>query len=160
MKAQVFTMDFIISIILFMSMMIMISILWSTLTIDLESKKSFDDMMFQALSTSELLVKDGGNPTNWTTSVFYSLGLAESENVLEWRKISYFVELVLNDYSSVKDVLGLSDDFYFELYDLTNSTTIVSAPLISLESYDNVAAVNRIVLVNNSLARFSFAIVR
>ena len=143
-----------------MGMMIMIGVLWDTLTIDLESKKSFDDMMFQALSTSELLVKDGGSPPNWTTTVFYSLGLAESENVLEWRKVSYFTELVLNDYSSVKDVLGLSDDFYFELYDLTNSTTIVSAPLISLESYDDVAAVNRIVLVNNSLVRFIFAIVR
>ena len=67
---------------------------------------------------------------------------------------------MLNDYSSVKDVLGLSDDFYFELYDLTNSTTIVKAPLISLGSYDDVAAVNRVVLVNNSLARFVFAIVR
>ena len=160
MKGQVFTMDFIISIILFMGMMIMIGVLWNTLTIDLESKKSFDDMMFQALSTSELLVKDGGSPPNWTTSIFYSLGLAESENVLEWRKISYFNYLVLNDYSSVKDVLGLSDDFYFELYDLTNSTTIVKAPLISLGSYDDVAAVNRVVLVNNSLARFVFAIVR
>jgi hypothetical protein len=138
----------------------MVRFLWNTISTDLDDKNSFDRMMFQALSVTELLVKTSGDPVNWNASTVNSVGLAMSSNIINRDKTSAFVDLITTNYSYVKELFGISEDYYFEVYDLNSRVTVMRAPDVDVNTYDNVAAVSRLGLLNNSEVRIVFAMLR
>jgi hypothetical protein len=160
MKGQVLTIDFVTSMFILVSVMILVGFLWNTISTDLMGKNAFDKMMLQALSATELLVKTQGNPVNWNSSNVKTFGLAYSPNVLSLDKTLSFTSLISSNYSRVKEELGISEDYYFEVYDLVKSQVVVQAPAINLDSYDNVASISRLALLNGSEVRVVFALVR
>jgi hypothetical protein len=160
MRGQILTVDFVTSMFILVGVMVLVSFLWITISTDLTGKNDFDKMMLQALSATELLVKTPGRPVNWNASTVSTIGLAESPNIINWDKTLRFTSLISSNYTEIKDKLGLNEDYYFEVYDLVNNQVIVQAPLIDIGSYDNVASVARLALLNGSEVRVVFALVK
>jgi hypothetical protein len=87
------------------------------------------DIKAKAFQISEMLMFDQGWPTDWTGSTAKRIGLSEgSRYILNSSKIDNFVSLCINDYSRVKNMLGLeyNNDIVIEIN--TGGTTKICKP--------------------------------
>ncbi|MBI2675376.1 MAG: LamG domain-containing protein [Candidatus Aenigmarchaeota archaeon] len=123
-KGQVFSLDFIFSVTVFFSAIIIILFVLTNASQQAYERIELNDMELRATKTADLLVRFKGNPENWTSANVKSIGLAEQENILSQAKISNF--LMLN-YNTTKSILAVgNNEFFFTLLDSE------SLPLIHL----------------------------
>ncbi|MFH1445366.1 MAG: hypothetical protein ABIF08_02710 [Nanoarchaeota archaeon] len=120
MKAQVWSTDFIVSAVIFLSAFLLLMFSWSYVTIITQEQAATNDIESAVLEVTDILVRSPGLPKNWTVINVKSIGLAVKENELDDVKIENFLAL---DYGKSKDLLGIRNyDYYLEAYNLDNST--------------------------------------
>lgn len=120
MKAQMWSMDFIISATMFFLAVILILFAWDYIASENYEQILFNEMQNTGLFVSDVLIRIKGFPLEWTNDNVQSIGLASEENILNETKIYQFINL---DYNKIKRLLGLGNyEFYFELNDLDNVT--------------------------------------
>ena len=121
MKAQVWSMDFIASITVFILMFSIVVFSWNYVNTQNAEKSTFNEIQTLGLDISDILVRVPGNPEDWNESTVTSIGLATRENVLDKDKVDRFISM---NYSQSRALMGLPGmDFYFTL-EYLNGTTI------------------------------------
>ncbi len=110
MKAQVWSFDMAISILIFFSAMTALMFTWNYITAQNLEQFEISNAESQALRISDSLVRTQGIPVNWESGNPSVLGLASSENILDDAKIE---ALLAMDYNSVKSLLGIEG---YQLY--------------------------------------------
>lgn len=121
-KTQFFSAELVTSILLFISLVLLIISVWEDKRNEVESNLLLYSLESNSANIAEMLVTSPGKPLNWTVSYVEQLGLADNYNVLNSKKIENLFYMSLNNYSLVKELLGIPDyDYYLVLEYLNNS---------------------------------------
>ena len=157
-KAQVWSMDFALSLTIFMSALLTVAFAWNYISANSIGTQQMQELQLKALTLSDSLIRTPGIPVDWNETNVQVLGLASEENVLNVTKVRFLVNMSKNDYNRM---LGLMDigfyDFYFEVEDLNgsmfeNTTTPVdqNSPII--------VPIERYTIYNGRIAKARFVI--
>lgn len=124
-KGQVWSLDFIVSVIVFLSVLIPLFFVWNQINLQNQQELLFEDIERMALSLSDSLVRTGGFPEDWNESTVSVIGLASGDNILDESKVSSFLSMGAANYNMTRTLLTGSYDFFFEITDI-NGTAIGS----------------------------------
>src|SRR3989344_7361296 len=104
MKGQLFSSDFIISVVIFSAAIMLLLPLWNDINYQIADAEAKKDLQIAVSSISDLLVKSPGSPSNWTPTDVKSLGLSNTRRVINLTKFESLRQL---NYSAVKALLGI-----------------------------------------------------
>ena len=102
MKAELFSSDFIISILLFFTAFTIITIYYQNLQTDVYESDIRNDMYSKAIKVASLLAESSGHPQFWNSSNVKVIGLYDSGKF----NLTKFEELQKMNYQTVKTMLG------------------------------------------------------
>jgi hypothetical protein len=159
MKAQVWSLDFAASVVIFLTALIL-ALFALNYTISQNSRQTeFNMMENAAMSVSDSLIRQPGIPQDWDSGTVTTLGLASQENILNETKLG---ELLSMENNTIKNLLGIGN------YELWLEVRYVNGSLASLpgggqitkgdypSEARNVIAVERHVLYMEKPARMIF----
>lgn len=157
-KAQVWSLDFALSLLIFMSALFAVVFAWNYISANTMETQEMHELQLKALTLSDSLIRTKGIPLDWNESTAQVIGLAAEENVLNVTKVQYFVNMSSDDYDSLKGLLDIGFyDFYLEVVDLNgtvykNTTTPVDpdSPII--------IPIERYAMYNGRIAKVKFVI--
>jgi hypothetical protein len=157
-KAQIWTLDFSISILIFISAMIAVLFAWNYVSSGYQENQELREMQLKVLTISDSLIRTPGLPDDWDSDSVEVIGLAGEENVLDPLKVREFVNMSDANYSRVKALLDISlYDFYFEVEDLNGTvhenTTFPMSPSTTL-----VVPTERYSLYNDRIVKVRFVL--
>ncbi len=126
-KAQLWYLDFIIGVTLFVIILI---VSFRYVTTNVLSGKEASHAPIDADKISEYLVSEG-IPKNWTEDDIVIIGITSGDNMINLTKVELFKNMSQSDYNNVKFLFGISSDFIISFQDssgnllnLTNQTYI------------------------------------
>jgi len=130
MRAQVWSLDFITSIIVFLVVLVPLFFIWSYVNAQSQQEILFDEVETLSLSISDALIRTGGMPEGWDNSSVTAIGLASEENVLNATKVFYFLSMGNSEYNRTRAILTGGYDFFFNITDIngTNYGKIGNSP--------------------------------
>jgi hypothetical protein len=157
-KAQIWSLDFVISVVIFMIVVIALIFSLNYTSVQTTEHISINQMGKTALFISDSIIRSKGIPEDWNTSNVKIVGLAEKENVLNETKVRYFLNL---SEQKIKETLGIeSYNFYVELKDIAGQTVQINGDPAIKGSYPSnanfVVPVERTVLFNEKISKFIF----
>lgn len=121
MKAELFSSDFMISILLFLSALIIITLYYQNLQSDVYETSNRNDIYAKAIDVASLLAESSGYPPNWDSTNVEVIGLYDSGKF----NLTKFEELKKIDYQTVKTMLGTgSYDFFISLNNVSGSIIV------------------------------------
>jgi len=154
-RGQVWTMDFIIGITLFIIVMLLSVRILLTIYPSQEHIRVYRD----AVQLSDSLLSPG-YPVNWNTSNVILPGIADNNRINNTR-LKSFKDM---NYQHTKTLLHVTSDFIFFI---SNSTTIINTgqclygynltseanckPILTTEDYDTLARIDRMVIYNSTV---------
>ncbi len=159
-KAQLLTIDFVLSLAIFVSIMLTLVGIWSTVGTQVRDVESRRELQMISLAVSDMLVRSPGSPNNWNSTNVSSIGLAKIERILDLAKIREFLKM---DYYDVKDKVRLgglgtglyeSKTFDFQVYfaDMNgnNLTDGLARSPVAYFAWRNVQGINVFKKLNSS----------
>lgn len=155
-KAQVWSLDFVASLVIFFMVFISVFFIWSYTNIQNMEQRTFDDMQVLALTISDSLVRTKGVPENWNSSNVNVIGLAEGENVLDPVKVSEFLSMGNNEYNLTKNILTGKYDFFFSITDLNGT---LYGKIGSKPTDRTIVPVERYCLYNDRVVKVELALI-
>ncbi len=120
-KGQIWSLDFVTSIVVFMVAFIPLFFIWTYVNTQSQQQILFDQVETLTLSISDSLIRTKGFPEGWNTSNVNLMGLASEENVLNSTKVSYFFAMGNSEYNRTKAILTGGYDFFFNLTDINGT---------------------------------------
>ncbi|MBR9678524.1 MAG: hypothetical protein GOU97_04510 [Nanoarchaeota archaeon] len=155
-KAQIFTTSMIFTVVLFIVILGIGARMWDYLSLTQKDVTRTRELELMVTRVSDLLVSTPGQPYNWTTDV-ECFGLSTNKpGVLDAGKVKLFYDYSLNNYSFVKERLGIEGyDFSFRL--VNGSATLYSYNWTFDYSRD-LSKSERIVLLNDTPMIFELVV--
>ncbi len=150
-SGQLFSYDFIISAMVFLFFFSTFFFVWDYLNKQIVWQSDIKDIQGRAALLSDVLVRTGGYPENWTSANVETIGLATGEeNVIDPGRLA---ALNATSYSTARDVLGLGQKYglHLQLNDTLNNTIFTYGRYPSLPTA--VVPISRYVLYDNSTSR-------
>lgn len=144
MKAQVWSLDFALSLMIFMTSLFAVIFAWNYISVNAMENQEMKELQVMALALSDSLIRSKGIPVDWNESGVEVIGLAEDENVLNITKVGFFVNMSVTDNDRLKGLMDIGFyGFYFEVRDINgtvyaNTTTPVSTTspiVVPIERY-------------------------
>jgi hypothetical protein len=156
MRAQVWSMDFIGSVVIFFISVAVLMTLWNFSVYNSSYQESVNSMGSLSLRISDSLVRTPGLPEGWNASSVQAIGLASDENVLDSTKVD---QLTSMDYATARRLLGTGAyEFYLDIRGLDGAFALNSSGQevrvgIWPSSASNVVSSERYVLYRDVPAR-------
>ncbi|MBL7160916.1 MAG: hypothetical protein ISS93_03660 [Candidatus Aenigmarchaeota archaeon] len=139
MKAQIWSLDLIISVVIFTTMIALFFFTFNTLSADAEEHNSLSKMQDISLEVTEALIRTSGLPSDWNNETVQVIGFAVNENVLDGDKVLYFVNTTI-DYNRSKVLMGIGNyEYYFQI-DHPNGTVVELSGLNLIKGVDYATA--------------------
>ncbi len=160
MKGQMFSSDFVVSMLVFMGVLGMGVFALNEAMVGQSRFNEHNRMVREAYRTSDLLVRTPGYPDDWTAANVQIVGFAESNHVLENEKLDEFASV--STYKEQKGALELSQWEFNMTVRVNDSVATIDTEtgLLDLSFgrpvWDNatdVAAARRSVVVNTTDGR-------
>jgi hypothetical protein len=155
MKAELFSSDFMISILLFLTVLTIITTYYQNLQSDVYETDIRNDMHSKAINVASLLATTSGYPQYWNSTNVQVIGLYDSGkfNLTKFEELKQIVQI---DYQTVKTKLGTGAyNFYISLKNTTGDIIVKSSdPTFSYScgldatNADQVVLVKRLGVVN------------
>lgn len=117
-KAQVWSLDLIIAIVLFTVAILIFYTYGSNLVKVDEDKTAY--LLQDAKTISGFLVQ-GGVPDNWTSTDVITIGVTNDNFIINTTKLQAFSQLAVSNYSGTKQILSTRAD-YFIFFENKNGT--------------------------------------
>jgi hypothetical protein len=114
MKAQLFSLEFIMTFFIFLGLFYMADASWGEIV---AARDATWDLHQKAVLLSHALISSPGEPVLWNNTTVRTVGFSYTRNVLDPEKLSAFVSLASTDYEKAKTVLGTQYDFYLAVRD-------------------------------------------
>ena len=154
-KGQVWTFDMALSLMIFFSALISVTLAWNYISGDIIERQGISEMQLKSMTVSDSLIRTSGIPSNWNESTVTVLGLAESDNVLNAAKVS---ELVSMSYSKSRSLLDISPyEYYFEVTDINGTVYTNTSQPISPDASIVIPAL-RYATYNERIVKVTFAL--
>ena len=140
MKAQVWSLDFAASIVIFLTAIIVAMFALNFTISQNRQQTEFNIMENAAMSVSDSLVRQPGIPGDWNRTTVTTVGLASQENILNETKLGEFLAM---DNDTAKILLGIGNyQFYFEVRYVNGSlASLPEGGLISKGVYPSEATI-------------------
>jgi len=155
-KGQIWSLDFITSVVIFLVVLMPLFFVWSYVNIQNQQQLLFDEVESLVLYVSDSLIRTKGSPEGWNTANVEIIGLASGENVLNATKVSYLLSMGNDEYNRTRTLLAGGYDFFFGLTDINGTSlgTIGNKPESRM-----VVPIERYCLLNGRIVKLEFAIV-
>ncbi len=157
MRGQLWSMDFAVSLIIFVLMAGMVVFAWNYTIQNSTDQVNFNVLENDVLMMSDTLIRVPGLPEDWNESTVRVIGLADEENVLNSTKVKQFVNM---DYSMIKSFLGISNrEFYFEINYPNNTVMEIDGVNLTKGTHPSmgnssvVVPAERYILINGKIAK-------
>lgn len=147
-KAQIFSVDFIIGLVIFMPFLLLLSFLWNYSNSQFQETETIIDMREKVVFISDLLIKTGGNPANWTSANVVSVGLATSNNRISQEKLNELNEISCLEFKNIFDMLY---NFYLEVKDINENVLFADEKCGNYSKAEKIIPVKRYVLLDGKL---------
>jgi len=123
-KAELFSSDFMISILLFFTVLIIIAVYYQNLQSDIYEANNRNDMYAKTINVASLLAESSGYPQFWNSTNVQVLGLYDSGK-FNLTKFEYLINKTNLDYQTVKTMLGTGAyDFFISLRNVSGSIIV------------------------------------
>lgn len=145
-KGQLFSLDLVLSIVVFFVLFLFMLSLWHLYTVRLAHRLDSEELQLAAFDISELMVKSSGVPSNWESdpSTVQVLGLSNAPGALDEKKLAAFLAM---DYNASKQVYNI-ERFEYSLKIISpNGSITEQAGKEPDDSVKESISVTRIVLV-------------
>ncbi|RLG19248.1 hypothetical protein DRN67_03235 [Candidatus Micrarchaeota archaeon] len=103
-RAQIFSSDFIFSVVLFTIVLLILFPIWNNITYQTQEAEARKEMQISTIAIADLLTRSTGSPADWNASTVKSIGLANSAHELNTTK---FLRLKQIEHEDAKDLLGI-----------------------------------------------------
>lgn len=131
-KAQVWSLDLIMSILIFIVSVELIFFAFNQSSSQLLEQTELVSLEDVGLEVTDTLIRTEGFPHGWDVNTVQVIGLAEKENVLNTSKVQFFLAL---NYNTTKKLLGIANyDFLLTINHLNNSIIRIGGSGISYGS--------------------------
>lgn len=155
-KAQLFSLEAILSIIVFMFVMLFLLSFWNIVSTRLNSAAASGELELQAAQITDILVSSRGFPEAWendSASVIIP-GLMFNPHNLEQQKVDAFVAL---NYSVIKHAFNIERfDFRFDVRDANGN--LLSGVGVYPSTDDEAIVFQRFALINNQTRQVLFTL--
>ena len=152
MKAQVWSLDFALSLIIFMTS------LFAVISVNAMENQEIKDLQMKVLALSDSLIRTRGIPADWNESGVKVIGLAEDENVLNVTKVVLFINMSVNDNDRLRGLMDIGlYDFYFEVKDINGTVYANTTTPISMTS-SIVVPIERYAMYDERIVKVRFII--
>lgn len=174
MKAQIFSLDLIIAIGIFIIVLLSISWAWDYTNQKIFSDEKRVDLEIIARNAIASLVETQGNPTDWETLLeadfdennIYSLGLVKNNfgnNVIDANKIQRLDTLDLAKYETYKKILGiLGPNYEFQLkiaiWGGASYSDLYTVGLAPTATTKRVINIDRMAILDTSFAKINIKV--
>jgi hypothetical protein len=101
-KAELFSTDFIISILMFLSILLILGFYYGNLQNDVYQQYLRNDMQKKAINVADLLATSSGNPKGWDSTNVKVIGLYDNGKF----NLTKFLELKKISHETVKRMMG------------------------------------------------------
>ena len=129
-KAQAWTADFIIMMLLLFLIVFLFIRVWDFNAITWNNRIRYEDMWLLTSRAGDALVSSSGLPPSWENlpageeESIQAIGLVASKNTIDRKKLEHFMNL---SYALAKNRLGLSNyDMFLTIYNLETNTSVAS----------------------------------
>lgn len=160
MRAQIWSLDFAASMVIFALMMGIVIFSWNYAIQNSTDQVNLNVLENDVMMISDTLIRVPGLPEDWDASSVRVIGLANEENVLNKTKVIQFIGM---DYNQTKSLLGIANhEFYFEIRHLNNSVMEISGTNATKgtnpidQDTTVVVPVERYVMINGDIAKMEF----
>jgi hypothetical protein len=155
MKAQMWSFDLAISLVIFFLALISVVFAWNYMSGDIIEEQQLDRLQLKVLTLSDSLIRTPGIPANWNSSNVLVIGLADDDNVLNQSKVQEFASM---DHETARSLLDMGAyDFYFEVADI-NGTIYENTTVPVGNQSSIVAPVERYALYNGRISKVRLVI--
>ncbi|PIN99609.1 hypothetical protein COT72_05655 [archaeon CG10_big_fil_rev_8_21_14_0_10_43_11] len=149
-RGQIIAFDMVASAFMLVLFLSILGYMWLENTQKIERAAAFSKSVSTLIPISELFMKhDVGFVNENSTYLQFVL----SDNVINDTAFNVFLDVVRSNYTRVKTDLGLSDDYYLEVLNISSTKTLVREPNISASSFTKVSVINRYALWNGTRVR-------
>ncbi len=161
MRAQIWSMDFLMSAFIFLITLGMMVFAWNYTSTRILQQNEAGPADNTLIMVSDALVRTQGVPEDWNQSTVTSVGLASRDNVLNATKVDMFINM---SYEYMKTLLGLERyDFHFSVKHLNGSVMQnTKGQNLTAGKYPQdselVVPIQRYVMYNGSPARLDLVI--
>ena len=115
-RAQIITIDFVGSVVIFMLALIGLIVMWNIADIQFSTNNEQEELISKAIKVTDLFVESQGIPTNWNETNVKVIGLVSSDRKVDSNKLTAFKNMT---YGQQRDLLNIkSYEFYFKLIDI------------------------------------------
>jgi hypothetical protein len=155
-KAQVWSLDFVVSMVIFLLALIPLFFVWDHMNVQNQQDAYFNEAENAALSISDALLRTKGLPEGWSDANVEVVGLASEEGALNMTKVASLMSMGSSEYNRTRAILTGGFDFFLNITDLNGTSygTIGSKPEGRM-----VVPVERYCIANERIAKLELAIV-
>lgn len=158
MKAQVWSLDFALSLIIFMTSLFAVIFAWNYISVNAMENQEIKDLQMKALALSDSLIRTRGIPADWNESGVKVIGLAEDENILNVTKVELFINMSVNDNDNLRGLMDIGlYGFYFEVKDINGTVYANTTTPISMTS-SIVVPIERYTMYDERIVKVRFVI--
>ncbi|MEK6826535.1 MAG: hypothetical protein AABX08_02645 [Nanoarchaeota archaeon] len=118
-KAQIASMDFILSAVIFFILIAGVMSFWNIYILRFDANLEQKELVLKAAKITDLFVENEGSPTGWNETDVAVIGLVSSDRKIDNDKLASFLNL---SYDQVKSYLNIDEnEFYFRVVDLNGA---------------------------------------
>jgi len=151
-KAQIWSMDFMSSLIIFFMALIAIMFAWNYIAYQSVASHELKQLQMKVFTISDSLMRSPGLPGNWDQTNVRVIGLADEEGVINPTKAQFLVAM---DYNVTKALLGIGlYDYYFEIADLNGTVYLNTTKPIVNSTF--VVPMERYVIYGGRISKLKF----
>lgn len=160
MRAQMWSLDFAVSVVIFAFVVSIVVFAWNYSTQNSMDQVNFNILQNDVMMISDSLIRVSGLPEDWNDTNVQVIGLADEENVLNSTKVLRFIGL---DYGFTKSILGIGNyDFYFDIRYPNNTIMEISGTTLTKgihpvgQDSRIVVPVERYVILDGNVGKMEF----
>ncbi len=118
MKGQIWSLDFISSLTIFLLVLSSLFMAWNFLSVQAQEQNALERIELLGLEVSDSILRTPGIPENWNSSNVEVIGLAYSDNIIDPDKLS---NLNSTPYDQTRILMTMGYDFYLKIEDLNGT---------------------------------------
>ncbi|MBU0953120.1 MAG: hypothetical protein KKA90_01710 [Nanoarchaeota archaeon] len=127
MRGQIWSLDAIASILIFVSAFLLLAFAWNNAQVQLMERQTQLHLESRVIGISDSLLRTPGLPLDWNAGNVQSIGIIKEENVINQTLLIRFLDL---PETIAKATFGISDAaYFFQLFDINGSIRYVNDQL-------------------------------
>lgn len=154
-KGQIFSIDFMASLMFFLPFLLIMIFLWNYSEIQYAETERTIDMRDKAVLISDLLLKSEGYPKDWNSANVVTLGLAKENNKISNEKLNRLYEI---NCTRFKEIFDMKYNFFLEVTDINDNILFTDDKCGNYSNAEDIIPIQRYGLLEEKLIKMEVLI--